>query len=106
MNLQKMMQQAQAMQKKIETLKEEAAAQEYTASAGAGAVEVTVTGAGEARKVTVDPSLLSVDEKEVLEDLLVAAFNNAKKNADDATGDAMQNAMGGLGLPAGFKLPF
>lgn len=106
MNITKIMQQAQAMQQKLETLKEEAAGKEFIGAAGAGAVEVTINGGGDLLKVNIEPSLLVPDEKEVLEDLLVAAFNKAKKDADDASSGDMADAMKGMGLPAGMKLPF
>ncbi|MET0154683.1 MAG: YbaB/EbfC family nucleoid-associated protein [Rickettsiales bacterium] len=106
MNVQKMMQQAQAMQKKMEQLQEEIARREFDGVSGGGMVKVRINGKGEALSVELDPSLMNKDEKDVAEDLIAAAFNNAKKEADDATSHAMRQAMGGMGLPAGMKLPF
>ena len=100
------MKQAQEMQKKMELLQEEIGERVFDGSAGGGMVTVSLSGKGLLQSVSVDESLLNKDEKEVLEDLIVAAFNNAKKDADDATSEAMQNAMGGMGLPGGMKLPF
>jgi len=106
MNMQQMMQQAQNMQKKMESLQKELEEKTFTGNAGGGMVTVTLRGKGVAESLNIDPSLLNSEEKEVLEDLIVAAFNNAKKELDEASSSIMQDAMGGLSLPQGFKLPF
>jgi DNA-binding YbaB/EbfC family protein len=106
MNIQKMMQQAQAMQKKMEKLQEEIGNKTFTGTSGGGMVTVTINGKGILQSVRIDESLLNKDEKDVLEDLIVAAFNNAKKDADEESSSAISGAMGELSLPPGFKLPF
>lgn len=106
MNIQQLMKQAQAVQKKMADAQEKLAAAEYEGASGGGLIKVTVTGKGELKKLKIDPSLIDPTDPEVLEDLIVAAFNNAKKEADDAANGAMSSAMGGMGLPAGFKMPF
>jgi DNA-binding YbaB/EbfC family protein len=104
MDLKALMRQAQEMQKKMQKLQENLALQEYEGAAGAGAVKVIITGAGIAKKVTIDDSLISKEEKEILEDLIVAAFNDAKNKADDASSDSLKAATNGMPLPPGFKL--
>ncbi len=106
MNLQKMMKQAQQMQQKMMDMQEELANQEYEGVAGGGMLKVAVSGKGEMLRVNIDDSLMQVDEKDILEDLMVAAFNDAKKKADNAAQDQMGALTGGMGLPADFKMPF
>lgn len=106
MNLQQMMKQAQKMQKKMEQMQEELAQKEYEGTSGGGMIKIVISGKGLVKNLKIDPSLIDPSDPEVLEDLIVAAFNNAKKEADEATEGAMSDAMGGMGLPAGFKMPF
>lgn len=106
MNIQKMMKQAQAMQKQIGKMQAELADKEYEGTAGGGMVTVTINGKGELTKLKLDKSIVDPEDTEVLEDLIVAAFNKAKEDADSASNDAMSDMAGGLGLPPGFKLPF
>lgn len=106
MNIQQLMKQAQAVQKKMADAQEKLANAEYEGASGGGLIKVVVSGKGELKKLKIDPSLIDPTDPEVLEDLIVAAFNNAKKDADDAANSAMSGAMGGMGLPAGFKMPF
>ena len=106
MNIQQLMKQAQQVQKKVAEAQEKLAAAEYEGTSGGGLIKVTVTGKGELKKLKIDPSLIDPSDPEVLEDLIVAAFNNAKKDADEAANGAMTGAMGGMGLPPGFKMPF
>lgn len=106
MNLQQMMKQAQKMQKKMTDMQEELAAKEYDGQSGGGMIKVKVNGKGELVSLKIDPSLIDPKEPEVLEDLIVAGFNNAKKAADEAQNSAMSGMMSGLGLPPGFKMPF
>lgn len=106
MNIQQLMKQAQAVQKKMAEAQEKLANSEYEGASGGGMVKVTITGKGEMKKLKIDPSLIDPKDPEVLEDLIIAAFNNAKKEADDAANGAMSGAMGGMNLPAGFKMPF
>lgn len=101
MNIQKMMQQAKAMQGKMQELQEELALQEVTGEAGGGLVKVTITCKGECRAIHIDPSLLAPGEKEVTEDLIKAALNNARGKADAHMAEETQKLMAGLGLPPG-----
>jgi DNA-binding YbaB/EbfC family protein len=79
---------------------------EVEGASGGGMVRVTVTGKGEARRIKIDPSLLSADEGEVLEDLLVAAINDARAKSEALMAAEMQSLTAGLNLPGGLKLPF
>jgi DNA-binding YbaB/EbfC family protein len=106
MNIQKMMKQAQQMQQKMVQMQEELSAREFEGKAGGGMVTIIVSGKGEMRKASIDDSLLNVEEKEMLEDLIVAAFNDAKAKADATAQDEMSKLTGGMGLPADMKLPF
>ena len=71
-----------------------------------GMCQVTLTGKGLAKKVLIDPSLVNPDDAEVLEDLIVAAINDARTKTDEATREKMQEITGGLSLPPGMQLPF
>lgn len=110
MNLANMMKQAQQMQAKMAQLQDQAAQVEVTGTAGNGAVAIVMTGKGEARSVTLDPALCSADangeDREMLQDLIVIALNDARAKADALMQDETQKLMGGLNLPAGLKLPF
>lgn len=99
-----LMRQAQEMQKKMQKIQEDLATKEFEGSAAGGMVKVTITGGGLVKKVFIDPSLILKEEKEILEDLIVAAFNDAKKKADDGSSDSVRSATAGLQLPPGFKL--
>ena len=105
-NIGKMMQQAQQLQANMAKMQEEMAAMEVSGAAGAGMVQVTLNGKGEARGVKIDPTLLNGEEVEVLEDLIVAAINDAKGKAEAEMARRMQELTGGLQLPPGIKLPF
>lgn len=106
MNIQQMMKKAQEMQKKMEEMQQQVAAKEVTGTSGGGLVSITMTGKGEVRTVKIDKSLVDPNEVEVLEDLIAAAFNNAKGDAEKIMNDEMGKLTGGLGLPPGMKLPF
>lgn len=106
MNLQKMMKQAQQMQKKMEEAQAKIAEMEVEGQAGGGMVKVTLSGKGEAKKVTIDPKAVDPDDVEMLEDLIVVALNDGRSKVDAASGDAMGDAMGGMQLPPGMKMPF
>ncbi len=106
MNLQKMMKQAQEMQQKIADVQARVEAQEVEGVAGGGAVVVKMSGKNDMKKVSIDVSLMKPEEKEMLEDLLVAAHNDARSKIDSSFSDQMQQLSGGLNLPPGFKLPF
>ena len=106
MNIAKMMKQATQMQQKAAEMQAKIAQQEVTGQSGAGMVTVTMTGGGEMRQVKIDPSLVVPSDVEVLEDLIVAACNDARGKAEEARNKAMAELMGGLNLPPGMKLPF
>lgn len=104
--LNQMLKQAQKIQAQIAETQEKLAQLEVVGNAGANLVQVTLTGKGDLKRVKIDPSLASADELEVLEDLIVAAYNDAKSRAEQMTGDEMAKVTGGLGLPPGFQMPF
>lgn len=103
MDMKSLMRQAQEVQKKMQKIQEELASSEYEGSAGGGMVKVIITGAGNTQKVSIDDSLINKDEKEILEDLLIAAFNDAKKKSDEGSNDSIRAATSGIPLPPGFK---
>jgi nucleoid-associated protein EbfC len=105
-NIGQLMKQAQAMQEKMTEMQAQLEAVEMTGSSGAGMVEVTLNGKSEMKKVKIDKSLLDPNEAEVLEDLIVAAFADAKRKVTAHAEEEMQKLTGGLPLPAGIKLPF
>lgn len=105
-NLGQMMKQAQEMQSKMQEMQAELENLEVEGSAGGGMVHVVITGKGELRRLNVDESLVDPAEKEVMEDLIVAAVNDAKVKADERMREETQKLMGGLQLPPGMKLPF
>ena len=101
-----MMKQARELQEKMEQLQAEVAAIEVEGSAGGGLVTVTMTGKSEMKRIRIDPSLLKPEEAEILEDLIVAASNDARQKAEAKLADKMRALTGGLSLPPGMKLPF
>ena len=104
MNINQLMKQAQSMQKKMKEMQEEIAGKEFEGKAGGGLVSIVMSGSGEMRKTSIDPSLLKADEKEILEDLIVAAHNEAKKKADEESKSSMSGAFGDMGgLPPGMN---
>ena len=105
-NLGQMMKQAQEMQAKMTELQERLAQNEVTGSAAGGMVQVTMNGKGAVRAVRIDPSLIDPGEAQVLEDLIVAAANDAKSKVEQAVAEEMQKLTGGLNLPPGLNLPF
>ncbi len=94
-----MMKKIQEMQAQIEQKQAEIEASEFTASAGGGAVEVTVSGAHEVKNIKMQPDVIDPDDADMLSDLLIAATNEAMRKADDAMEQAMNAAKGGLNLP-------
>lgn len=105
-NMQQMMQKAQVMQKKMEALQEQLGEVEVEGSSGGGMVKVVITCKGAMRSISIDPSIVNASEKDMLEDLVKAACNDARAKADEKMADETQKAMGDMGLPKGFKLPF
>lgn len=100
-----LMKQAQQMQQNMQKAQAELAIVEVEGYAGSGMVKVIMTCAHEVRRVTLDDSLLS-DDKEILEDLVVLALNDAMKKVETLTQQRMSGFSAGMGLPAGVKLPF
>lgn len=105
MKLDDMMKQAQEMQGKMQKMQEDVQNTEVRGESGAGMVEVVMTGRHDVRKVTIDPSLLT-EEKEILEDLLAAAVNDAVRKIESKNSEMMGSLTAGMGLPPGFKMPF
>ncbi|WP_316354921.1 YbaB/EbfC family nucleoid-associated protein [Candidatus Trichorickettsia mobilis] len=105
-NLNQFVKQAQTMQKKMQEMQEQMAGKEYEGKSGGGLVAIKINGRGECLMVRIDESLTKVEEKEMLEDLVVAAFNDAKQKFDSESQDSLSNTFGGLSLPPGFKMPF
>ena len=100
-----LMKQVQNMQAEMEKAKEELAAMEITGEAGGGMVRVTLTGARDARRVEIAPELVTED-RDMLEDLVAAAINDANRKVEKMTQEKMSNFTQGLNLPPGFNLPF
>jgi DNA-binding YbaB/EbfC family protein len=105
-NLGNMMKQAQQMQERMAEMQASLDRAEMTGSAAAGMVTVTLTGKNDLRKIHIDKSLVDPDEVEVLEDLILAAFADAKQKVEQFAAEEMAKVTGGLSLPPGFKLPF
>lgn len=105
-NLGEMMKKAQEVQARMAEMQEKLGRIEVDGSAGGGMVQVTLTGKFEVRKVRIDPSLYESRDVEVLEDLIVAACNDAKGKVDAHVAEQMSELTGGLPLPPGFQLPF
>ena len=99
------MKQAQAMQEKMQKMQAEIANMEVTGESGAGLVKVTMTGNHNVRRVSIDDSLMS-DDKEMLEDLISAALNDATRRVEENNKEQMAKVTGGMQLPPGMKLPF
>ena len=105
-NLGNLMKQASQMQAKMAEMQAKMQEIEVTGSAGAGMLQITLNGKFEMKKVTIDKSLVTPDDVEVLEDLILAAFNDAKGKAEALMAEEMAKLTGGMSLPEGFKLPF
>ncbi len=106
MNIGQMMRQVQDMQTKMAQMQERMNETEVTGQSGGGMVVVTINGNGDLKKIKIDPKLADPAEMEMLEDLIVAAFNDAKAKKDAAVATETEKMMGGLKLPPGMKLPF
>lgn len=97
---------AKEMQAKFEAMQQEIAEMEASGQAGGGLVQVTLSGKGEMKALKVDPSLFKEDDVEILEDLILAAYNDAKAKAEAMMQKKTQELTAGLPIPPGFKLPF
>ena len=100
-----LMKQAQAMQDNMKKMQDQLAMIEVEGQAGAGMVKVLMTCKNDVKRVSIDPSLLG-DDKDMLEELVAAAFNDAVRKAEATTNEKMSGMTAGLPLPPGFKLPF
>ncbi|HAM48168.1 MAG TPA: YbaB/EbfC family nucleoid-associated protein [Alphaproteobacteria bacterium] len=105
-DLGKLFKQAQEMQSRMTDMQSQLAALEVAGQSGGGMVRVTLDGKGNMKSVAIDPSLLNGGEAELLEDLLVAAHNDAKGRVEEKMQEEMQKLTGGMSLPPGFKMPF
>ena len=102
----KMMKAAQDMQSKMSDLQDELHSMTVTGESGAGLVKATATAKGELTALDIDPSIFNPDEKEVVEDLILAAVKDAQMKASELSQEHMGKLTEGMGLPAGMKLPF
>ncbi len=100
-----LMKQAQQLQANVQKAQAEIAAMEVTGESGGGMVKVTINGRHEARRVQIDPSV-SLDDREMIEDLVAAAFNDAVHRLETLSQEKMSGLVGGMNLPPGLKLPF
>ena len=105
-NLGDMMKQVEAMQARMAEMQAKLEQAAVTGQSGGGLVRVTLNGKGAMTAVAVDPSLMRPEEKEILEDLVIAAHSDAKAKAEAMMAEEMKSVTGGLSLPPGFKLPF
>ncbi len=104
-NFGNMMKQAQALQRSMEKMQQEIAEMEIVGEAGGGMVKVTLNGRHEARRVQIEPAAIG-DDREMLEDLIAAAINDAVRKVEARTHEKMSGLMSGMKLPPGMKLPF
>ena len=105
-NISNMMKQAQQLQKKMAEAQEKLNSIEVEGISGGGLVKVTATAKGEIKRIVLDDSIMNTEEKEITEDLIVAAINDAKQKGEVKTQEKMKDLTGGLPLPPGMKLPF
>ena len=99
-----MMKQAQQLQARMQQLQDELGAAEVEGRSGGGLVKLTLDGKGQIKRVKIDPSLMRADETEILEDLILAAGQDAKNKVEILMADKMKEATGGMALPPGMKL--
>ena len=104
-NIGQLMKQAQMMQENMRRMQEELGSIEVEGQSGSGTVKVVMTCKHEVRRISIDPSL-GADDREMLEDLMAAAFNDAARRVDATVAEKMGSVTGGMGLPPGLKLPF
>ena len=101
-----LMKQAQTMQENLKKAQEALSAVEVEGQSGAGLVKVLITCRNEVKRVSIDPSMMADGDKEMLEDLIVAALNDALRRAEQTASERMSSVTAGLPLPPGFKMPF
>ena len=105
-NIGNMMKQAQGLQKKMAEAQEKLDSIEVEGVSGGGMVKVVATAKGNVKRIMIDDSLMVKEDKEIVEDLIVAAFNDAKQKGEVASQEEMKSITGGIPLPPGMKLPF
>jgi len=105
-DISQIMRQAQAMQAKINEAQKKLEAMEVEGTSGGGMVRLRISGKNALLGLTIDPSLMVADEREILEDLIKAAHDDARRKLEDAQGEEMKGLSGGMGLLPGFKMPF
>ena len=105
-NMSQIMKQAKAMQEKMAEMQKKIEDTEIEGSSGGGAVKIVMNGKHEVKNLFIDPSIVNSDEKEVLEDLIIAALNDVNKKIAENTNDQLGSISGGMGLTPGLKLPF
>ena len=105
-NMSQIMKQAKAMQEKMAEMQKKIEQTEVEGTSGGGAVKVVINGKHEVKKINIDKSLIDPNECEVLEDLIIAAFNDANKKIAENTNNQLGSISSGMGLPPGMKLPF
>ena len=105
-NMSNLMKQAKAMQDKMQELQKKVENSEVTGESGGGLVKITINGKHIAKKIEIDPSLLKESEVDILEDLIVAAMNDATNKVSENMNSELGSLSGGLNLPPGMKLPF
>jgi DNA-binding YbaB/EbfC family protein len=106
MDIMGMMKKAEELKSKMAEMQDNLAGMEVDGAAGAGLVKVTLTGKGEMKRLSIDPSLFKEDQVEILEDLIITAHNEAKTKAEAEMNRRMADLTAGLPLPPGMKLPF
>lgn len=106
MNFNNMMKQAQELQKKMSEAQKKVESLEAEGTSGGGLIKIIIDGKNNVRSVKIDDSLISKDDIEILEDLILAAFNDGKEKIQKKISDEMSSVTGGLQLPPGFKMPF
>ncbi len=104
-NIQGLMKQAQMVQKKMQETQERLASEEREGTSGGGLVKVTLSGKGEMKKISIDPELINKDEIDVLEDMVLAAYNDAHQKIDEMQENGMKEATGGMNF-GGLKIPY
>ena len=105
-NIGNMMKQAQQLQKRMAEVQEKLKSIEVEGTSGGGMVKVVVSAKGEVKRISLDDSLIKIEEKEMMEDLIIAAINDAKNKAENVAQEEMKTVTGGMPLPPGMKLPF
>ena len=105
-NFNDMMKKAQEMQKKMQEIQDSLSNLEVEGTSGGGIVKIIMNCKNEVKKIDIDPSIIKNDEKEVMEDLIIAALNDAKSKAEEKSQEEMKKLTGGLGLPPGMRMPF